>query len=92
MPAVLSVTQHEYYVSVTTVEFAKEHEAVQIISQIFIDDFEKLIRKRFDSEIVLAVENESEKVSDYMNRYLQTKLLFENQWSKAGLYISRKTL
>jgi hypothetical protein len=64
-------------VSVTTVEYAKEHKAVQVISQIFIDDFEKLIRKRFDSQIVLAVENESEKVNDYMSRYLQTKLLFE---------------
>jgi phospholipid N-methyltransferase len=68
---------HEYYVSVTRVEYVPKHKAVQIISQIFIDDFEKLIRKRYDATVVLAVDNESDRIEDYMRRYFKKKLIFE---------------
>ena len=66
--------QHEYYVSVTKVEYAKESQSLQIISQIFIDDFETLLRKRYDEEITLDEPNESELVETYMKRYLADKL------------------
>ena len=48
---------HEYYVSVTKMEYVKEEKSLQIISQIFIDDFEKLIREVFD---VKSVENKKQ--------------------------------
>ena len=67
-------TRHEYYVSVTTIEYAKEQKSLQIISQIFIDDFEKLIRARYDERITLDTENEPETVNAYMKRYLEDKL------------------
>lgn len=67
-------TAHEYYVSVTTVTYVKQQEAVQIISQIFIDDFEKALRERYNNEIALAVKNESESVDSLMERYLKAKL------------------
>ncbi|REE27378.1 hypothetical protein DFQ09_101209 [Winogradskyella pacifica] len=65
---------HEYYVSVTEIEYAKEQQSLQIISQIFIDDFETLLRKRYDESIILAGKDESEKVETYMSRYLTDKL------------------
>lgn len=67
---------HEYYVSVTKIEYVKEKKAVQIISQIFMDDFEKLLRERYDASITLAPKNElnSESIEAYMNKYLQYKL------------------
>lgn len=69
-----SNTKHEYYVSVTNIEHAKEQESVQIISQVFIDDFERLIRERYDETITLAEDDESELVDEYMKRYLEDKL------------------
>jgi hypothetical protein len=66
--------QHEYYVSVTKIEYAKEQQSLQIISQIFIDDFEKLIRERYDESMTLDSENEPEIVETYMQRYLADKL------------------
>lgn len=65
---------HEYYVSVTEVEYAKEQQSLQIISQIFIDDFETLLRKRYDERITLAGKDELETVETYMSRYLSDKL------------------
>ncbi len=69
-----SNTKHEYYVSVTNIEHAKEQQSVQIISQVFIDDFERLIRQRYDETITLAEEDEPELVDVYMKRYLEDKL------------------
>jgi hypothetical protein len=69
-----SLPTHEYYVSVTTVEYVEEQQALQIISQIFIDDFEKLIRARYDKGITLNTENEAEAIETYMSRYLEDKL------------------
>lgn len=71
-----STNKHEYYVSVTKVEYVKEQKALQVITQIFIDDFEELIRKRYDDKIVLAVKDENEKVGYYIERYLSDKLRF----------------
>lgn len=65
---------HEYYVSVTEIEYVETQNSLQIISQIFIDDFETLLRKRYDETITLDVDNEPEVVEDYMNRYLRDKL------------------
>lgn len=64
---------HKYYVSVTEVEFVKEQKSVQIISRIFIDDFEKLLRERYDKEITLAIEDEKSTVNFYTEKYLKEK-------------------
>lgn len=69
-----SNTKHEYYVSVTNIEHAQVQESVQIISQVFIDDFERLIRERYDETITLAEDDEPEIVDEYMKRYLEDKL------------------
>ena len=78
LPFLISTSEnHEYYVSVTQVEYSKEAQSLQIISQIFIDDFETLLRKRYDENITLDTENESKEVDIYMNRYLADKLKFD---------------
>ncbi|NRD20894.1 peptidase E [Winogradskyella eckloniae] len=67
-------SSHEYYVSVTKIEYSKKDESLQIISQIFINDFETLLRKRYDDKITLDSGQESETVETYMKRYLEDKL------------------
>jgi hypothetical protein len=66
--------EHEYYVSVTTVEYADQQKSLQIISQIFIDDFENALRQRYDSTVVLNKNDESDQVEAYMKRYFNSKL------------------
>ena len=68
---------HKYYVSLTEIEYVKEKKSVQIISRIFIDDFEKLLRERYDKSITLAIENEKESVNFYTKKYLKEKLKIE---------------
>ncbi|MDO6597780.1 peptidase E [Oceanihabitans sp. 2_MG-2023] len=65
---------HKYYVSVTKIEYVKEKEAIQIISRVFIDDFERLLRERYDENITLDVEDELSTINMYIERYLNEKI------------------
>ena len=65
---------HKYYISVTQIDYIEETQSVQITSRIFIDDFEKLLRDRYDESITLAGKDESKTVDLYMERYLKEKL------------------
>lgn len=74
IPIFAFTTVHDYYVSITQIEYVKDKKEVQIISRIFIDDFEKLIRKRYDPDLTLSVDNESPKVDFYIEKYLNEKI------------------
>ncbi len=76
---------HKYYVSVTKIDYVKSQESLQIISQIFIDDFENLIRQRYDDSITLGIEDESSMVDHYIDRYLKAKLLININGDAAKL-------
>tara|TARA_R110000751_G_scaffold39467_2_gene93711 strand:+ start:3294 stop:3794 length:501 start_codon:yes stop_codon:yes gene_type:complete len=90
--ALLSFTSvHKYYVSITQIEYVKEKQSLQIISRIFVDDFEKLIRKRYDSNITLN-NNEDEVIIDqYVKKYLLEKIdISINGQPKAISFIGKK--
>ena len=74
IPLFSFTSAHKYYVSVTQINYVKEKESVQITSRIFIDDFENLLRKRYDENITLATKNELEIVDTYIEQYLNKKI------------------
>lgn len=65
---------HKYYMSVTQIEYIEDKQSVQLITRIFIDDFEKLLRERYDESITLADKNEPTTVDLYIERYLSEKI------------------
>ena len=69
-----SSTMHDYYVGVTVIEYAEEQQSLQIINQIYIDDFEKALRERYNDTITLAEDDEPEIVDTYMSKYLAKML------------------
>lgn len=71
---VSSSNTHDYYVSVTTIEYSKKQKSLQIISQVFINDFERLLRQRYDETITLDTKNEAKAIETYMQNYLTRKL------------------
>lgn len=64
---------HKYYVSVTQIEYVEDQQSLQIISRIFIDDFEKLLRERYDESITLGIENEAKEALLYTEKYVREK-------------------
>ena len=69
---VTASTAHKFYVSTTKIEYVEQQQSVQIISKIFIDDLEEILRKTYDESIVLDSKDESEQ--DFVKRYLLQKL------------------
>lgn len=65
---------HKFYVSVTQIEYIQKEKALQITTRIFIDDIEQLLRERYDENITLTIENESEHIDTYVKKYISEKL------------------
>lgn len=74
MPLMSFAIAHKYYVSVTEVEYVKEQESVQIVARIFIDDFEKMLRERYDESITLDIGKDETQIDTYIQKYLSSKL------------------
>jgi len=82
---------HEYYVSVTNVSYQEKQQSLQIISQLYIDDFENLLRERYDESVVLTTDNESDKVRIFMERYYEDKLKVKlNSEAKVLKYVGKE--
>jgi len=68
---------HEYYVSLTQIEHVPEKESVQIISRLFVDDFENALRARYNEKITFGGPHETANIDQYIERYLKDKLIIK---------------
>ncbi|WP_109299843.1 DUF6702 family protein [Aquimarina sp. AU474] len=71
-----SFTAHKFYVSVMQIEYNKEEQSLQIISRVFIDDLEEVLRKRYDDAIRLEVNKETVGAEEYIKKYFDQKINF----------------
>jgi len=66
---------HKYYVSVTEINYTTEKASLQIVSRLFIDDFETVLQKRYNENFRLDDENLAKQRLDYIQRYYDKKLV-----------------
>ncbi len=69
-----TIKDHETYLSVTEIEFNEEAKSVQIISRVFINDFEDVLSKRYQKKVSLSYKEELKSNKDLMAKYLEKKL------------------
>ena len=65
---------HEFYLSVTEIEYNNEKQSLQIITRVFIDDFEDVLNERYGAELQLSEEAEEGAVAENISKYLKQKL------------------
>lgn len=65
---------HEFYVSVTEAEYSAENKSLQVVSKVFIDDMEKLLKVRYDEDLFLNKNGEPAAVDDLIEKYFSEKL------------------
>lgn len=65
---------HKFYVSVTEIELNPQSQSLQIISRVFTDDLENVLRQRFDDNIRLGKGYEAGKVNKVIPKYLDQKM------------------
>ncbi|MBP2832148.1 peptidase E [Aquimarina sp. U1-2] len=71
---VSSFTIHKFYVSVTQIDYNTNQQSLQIITRVFIDDIEDVLKERYDTNIVLLATKENPNIDQYLNTYFTKKL------------------
>ena len=72
--ATVSFTVHKFYVSVTQIDYVQNKNRVEITSRIFIDDFNKVLEKKYNKKIYLASNREIPEARDLVKKYLLEKI------------------
>ncbi|TPN81656.1 DUF6702 family protein [Aquimarina algicola] len=67
-------TVHKFYVSVTQIDYNEEQNALQMITRVFIDDIEELLKERYDTSISIDTKESDVKIDQYLNTYFNQKL------------------
>ena len=85
-------TLHKYYVSVSEVNYVKEEQAVQIITRLYIDDFEAILKQRYDEKASLINTPEvSSLTMSYIKKYFKKKFVITiNGEKKAFNFIGKE--
>jgi len=66
--------KHEYYIGLTEITYNEDEERLEIISRLFIDDLEKVLKERYNSEIILNTKEQSGNIDFYISKYFDRKL------------------
>lgn len=73
-----SADEHKFYVSTTTIEFKAESKTLQIISQLFTDDIESIIRQQ-DDKIRLDPDSDEDAINQLIADYFKQTLVFTSR-------------
>ena len=87
----LSFVLHKHYISLTRIEYAPEDQALQITMRFFIDDLEKAVGTRYDTELKLGTEEEIDGSNPLIERYIQQKFrVMVNGEEKTHAYLGKQ--
>jgi len=65
---------HKFYLSVTDAAYVEKSSSVQIITRLFVDDFQKLLQTRYDKNVQLLRGQDLAKNNAYIQQYFNKKL------------------
>lgn len=83
--------KHEFYFSLTEIEYVKEKKSVQIISKVFTDDLETMLRKRVNENIVLDLGKDETGINEYILNYYRDKFIVTiNNEPKEYVFIGKE--
>lgn len=70
----MAFSVHKFYLSVTEIEYNPENKSLQIISRVFVDDMEKLLQERYNSELFLTKEKEHPDADAFLDKYITQRV------------------
>jgi len=87
----LSSSPHKYYLSLTQIEYKNESRSIQISINVFMDDIEIALNKKYQINLQLTSNQELKNNDDYFKKYLKEKLLLKiNDFPKEYNYIGKE--
>ena len=73
---ILAFSSHKYYLSLTQIEYNKDHKSLEVIINVFMDDIELAINNEYDVDMRLTTKEELKGVDEYFQKYLSNNLKF----------------
>jgi len=87
----VSSVSHKFYVSTSVAEFIKEKKSIQVISQIFIDDFENVLKLNYEDVLKLSPDSDPILIDSLISKYFNKNLKFiENGNVLNNIFIGRE--
>lgn len=77
LPLFAFVGAHKFYISVTNIDYSVKDQSVQIITRVFIDDMNAVLKERYGIPSKLGTDRESSVDKEYLEKYIRTKFLVE---------------
>lgn len=82
---------HEFYLSVTDINYIQEEKSLQVISRVFTDDFEDVLNKRYNKDFKLIPKFEVKEIDVFIEKYIRDKFILEtNRGQLTFKYVGRK--
>lgn len=73
----LTVSLHNFYVSTTSVRFVPGEKSLQITTQVFLDDFETVLRQNGNDKIQLTPQVAQEEIDSLVEDYFRKNITFK---------------
>ncbi|TLF41540.1 DUF6702 family protein [Maribacter aurantiacus] len=77
LPLLAFTAAHKFYISVTNVGYSEKDNALQVITRVFLDDMNAVLKERYGIDAQLGTAAESEMDREYLEKYLRSKFIFE---------------
>lgn len=82
---------HKYYLSVTDIVYNKEQRSLQIITRLFYDDLEDVLRERYKEGLRVDETSNQEELDLYIKKYVNSKLIITvNGEAKTLSYLGKE--
>lgn len=81
---------HDYYISITEIEYDENEKSLQIASRIFLNDFESALRNKYNKTFTFGGENESANLNQNIEDYLHEKIAIKINGNKTDFVFLKK--
>ena len=68
---------HKYYLSLTQIEYNSKNKSVEVIINVFIDDFETALNKIHNKDFQLNTKSELKNAEEFFKQYLNNNVSFK---------------
>lgn len=86
-----SFTEHKYYLSLTDITYNNKSKSLQIITDVFMDDIELALNKKYTIDLQLTSKDELKNNDKYFENYLKENMVIKvNNIDKKFVFIGKE--
>ena len=81
---------HDYYITVTQIDYNTDKQTIQIMSRLFLDDLNTEFGMKYNKTFTFETEGQSEDMDKYIKAYFNEKVVFKINGKNVKLIFKNK--